>query len=85
MSSLSRFSVVPTPAGTAPARKTGWDGRGGGFKFPTPDGSPVGEEVETFALGDVDDEEGREDSGFGDGDELSGKGGLYPLGIAGAR
>ncbi|KAK4333100.1 CNNM transmembrane domain-containing protein [Rhodotorula toruloides] len=80
-SSLSRFSVVPTPPGSAPAKRAGWDGRGGGFKFPTPDGSPVGEEVETFALGDMDDEEGREDSGFGDGDELSGKGGLDPLGI----
>ncbi|BGP22532.1 cell agglutination protein Mam3 [Rhodotorula toruloides] len=79
-SSVSRSPVVPAP------RKTGWDGRGGGFKFPTPGGSPVGEEVDTFALGDVDDEEARDDSGFGDGEEVGGKGGeLDPLGIEGGR
>jgi hypothetical protein len=48
----------------------------------------VGEELETFALGDMEDEEAREDSGFGDGEEADGKGevaALGPLGRAPAR
>lgn len=67
-SSLPPFSVVPT---SAPAMKTGWDGRSGGFRFPA---AAVGEEVETFALGDMEDDEAREDSGFGAGEEADRKG-----------